>query len=177
VLNILEGGGTVEVGTIGNEGFIGLPIVLSNHRSPTKTICEIQGDACRIKTEHLQEEFRQGGELQRLLLRYAQQFLNQVAHMAACNRAHPVEERCARWLLMTHDRVGKDEFPITQEFFAYMLGLRRPTVMLGAGLLKEAGMIDYTRGTITILDRKELEQASCECYRKIRQEFNLQIPG
>ncbi|HEX6840966.1 MAG TPA: helix-turn-helix domain-containing protein, partial [Stellaceae bacterium] len=109
--------------------------------------------------------------LNHLLLRYTLGLLNQVGQNAACNRAHPVDERCARWLLMTHDRVQENSFQLTQEFLAQMLGVRRPTVSIAAGMLAKAGLISYMRGRITILDRDGLEAAACECYRIISDEF------
>jgi CRP-like cAMP-binding protein len=108
-----------------------------------------------------------------LLMQYAQAFMNQIAQNATCNRLHTVEERCARWLLMTQDRVNGDAgFPLTQEFLAQMLGVRRPTVSIAAGMLQQAGMIQYVRGSMRILDRERLEGASCECYGVIRREYD-----
>jgi CRP-like cAMP-binding protein len=109
--------------------------------------------------------------LQPLLLRYTMALLNQVAQVTSCNRLHEVQERCARWLLQTHDRVDSDSFPLTQEFLAQMLGVHRPTVTVAAGILQKAGLIDYTRGSVTIVNRKGLEAASCNCYRLIAAEY------
>jgi CRP-like cAMP-binding protein len=114
---------------------------------------------------------KENSGFERLLLRYTLALMNQISQAAACNRAHSVEERLARWLLMTQDRVQSSEFPLTQEFLGQMLGVRRPTVSIAAGMLSKAGLIHYVRGRITILDRPGLEKASCECYRVIADEF------
>ena len=114
-------------------------------------------------------------DLQPVLLRYTQALFTQLAQQSACNRSHNMEERCARWILMTQDRVGKDEFPLTQEFLAYMLGSRRASVTLAAGILASAGLIRYTRGIIHVLDRARLEEATCECYGIIQREYERLI--
>jgi CRP-like cAMP-binding protein len=111
------------------------------------------------------------GALFPLMLRYAQALQEQTAQSVACNRHHAIEERCARWLLMTHDRVGADQFPLTQEFLAFMLGVRRASVTVAAGMLQQAGLIRYSRGRIAVLDRAGLEAASCECYRVVQQRY------
>ena len=110
--------------------------------------------------------------LRGLLLRYAQSYLSQVSQSSACNRAHSIEERCARWLLMTHDRVGADEFPLTHEFLSYMLGVRRAGVPVAAGMLQKAGLIEYKHGRIKVIDREGLEAASCACYGISRDTYN-----
>jgi CRP-like cAMP-binding protein len=116
-------------------------------------------------------------KLQQIILRYTLALLNQVAQSAACNRVHTVDERCARWLLMTHDRVKQDTFPLTQEFMAQMLGVHRPTISVAAAMLQKAGLIHYVRGVITIRDRKGLERASCACYRSINKEYDRLLNG
>ena len=120
----------------------------------------------------MREETKRGSALNEILLRYTQALLVLVSQSTACNRLHTAEERLCRWLLMTHDRVGADQFPITQEFMADMLGVRRPTVSLVASIVQKAGLIRYSRGKITIVDRPGLEAASCECYAKVKEEFN-----
>ena len=156
--------GTVEVGTVGREGMSGLPIVLDATTMPTRAFVQVAGDALRISTEDLRESMRAIPELRRLLLRYALALFDHAAQHAACNRLHTLEERCARWLLMTHDRVDGDVLRLKQQFLAEMLGVHRPAVTIAAGALQRAGMIRYSRGKVTVLDRAALESASCECY-------------
>jgi CRP-like cAMP-binding protein len=172
LVNIMSGGQQVEIAVVGREGMVGLPVFLEAGEIPGRAFCQVPGDAMRMGAEPFQEEAKRGGKLTNLLLRYTQALFNQVAQSAACNRAHSVDERCARWLLQTQDRVGQDQFPVTQEFMAQMLGVRRATVNVAAGILQKAGFITYTRGWITVLDRPGLESASCECYAIIKAEFD-----
>ena len=160
----------VEIATVGREGMVGLPVFLEAGETPNRAFCQVPGAALRMEAEAFKAEARRGGGLTSLLLRYTQALFNQVAQSAACNRTHTVEERCARWLLQTHDRVGEDRFLLTQEFMAEMLGVRRATVNIAAGILQRAGFIIYSRGRITILDRPGLESASCECYGVVKAE-------
>jgi CRP-like cAMP-binding protein len=134
-------------------------------------LVQVPGEGMRITSSALIEAFKSCPSLYRLLLRYSQALFHQVAQTAACNRAHTVDERCARWLLMTHDRVANASFTLTQEFLAQMLGVHRPTVSIAAGMLQNAGMITYVRGHVTVLDRKALEEASCECYQLILKQY------
>jgi CRP-like cAMP-binding protein len=168
----MEDGGTVEVGTVGNEGMIGIPALLGADRSPTDVFCQIPCETRRMRVAAFEEEIRRDGPFRLRVQRYAQSLLNQVSQTAACNRLHSIEERCARWLLISHDRVQADEFPLTQEFLAIMLGVRRSGVTVAAGILQKAGMIRYTRGRIAILDRAALEDASCECYRVVQDDYD-----
>jgi CRP-like cAMP-binding protein len=166
-------GGTVEVGTVGNEGIAGLSVFLDGGADASRTIIQVQGEAKRIPAEVFTQIADESPALRRILHRYTQAFITQVAQTAACNRNHKLEERCARWLLMTHDRVdGSDTFALTHQFLAYMLGVRRSGVTIAAGTLQKAGLIRYTRGQITITDRKGLEEASCECYAVVREHFD-----
>jgi CRP-like cAMP-binding protein len=167
----------VEVATIGNEGFVGLPVFLqatlmSSHRA----IAQIPGDAVVIDASEFLEISNSGGPFQAVLLRYAQALMTQIAQGAACNRLHSLEQRCARWLLMTHDRVDSDRFPMTQEFLAQMLGAGRQAVNEAARALQDRDLITYTRGQITVTDRPALEGVACECYRIIRGEFDRLLP-
>jgi CRP-like cAMP-binding protein len=132
----------------------------------------VPGEALRMRTDHFRAEIINGGPLPELIRRYTQAMVNQISQSVACNHLHSVQERMCRWLLMTHDRVGADEFPLTQEFLAQMLGVRRPSVTVVAGILQQAGLIRYRRGRIAILDRAGLEAASCECYGVVRREFD-----
>jgi|SRR5438093_3779769 len=163
-------GGTIEVATIGNEGMVGLSAYLGNGRSSTEVFAQIPGEAVRMTSRAFRQELRSSATLRDTIRRYAQALLTQIGQSAACNRVHPVGQRCARWLLMSHDRVPGDEFSLTQEFLAEMLGVRRASVTEAAGLLKRRNLIEYRRGRIRVLDRKGLEKAACECYRLIRSE-------
>jgi CRP-like cAMP-binding protein len=166
-------GGTVEVGTVGNEGMAGLSVFLDGGAAPSMTLIQVPGEAKRVAADVFAQGVDDHPALRRLLHRYTQAFITQVAQTAACNRNHKLEERCARWLLMTHDRVdGSDTFPLTHQFLAYMLGVRRSGVTIAAGTLQKQGLIRYSRGRITITDRKGLEGASCECYGVVRAHFD-----
>ncbi|MCA1844324.1 MAG: Crp/Fnr family transcriptional regulator [Actinobacteria bacterium] len=172
VVAVTAGEMVVEVGTVGIEGMVGLPAFLGVAVTPNSAFCQIAGPAVRMPVEDLHRALRNGAGLHDHLLRYTQAFIVQVAQNVLCNRTHTTEERAARWLLMTADRVEATEFLLTHEFLAQMLGVRRPTVSLSAGLLQSAGLISYTRGRVRILDRERLEEASCECYRVVRAEFD-----
>lgn len=177
LLNVMEDGKEVEVATIGNEGMVGLPVFLGSEKIPGRAFCQVPGDALRMKANVFKDKVTPGTRLHELLQRYTQALFNQIAQAAACNTLHSVEERMCRWLLMTQDRVGKDDFPLTQEFLGQMLGVRRPTVSMTASILQKAGLIRYSRGGITILDREGLEASSCECYEIIKREFDRLVGG
>lgn len=165
-------GETVEVGTIGPEGVIGVPALLgvptTSVRIFTQSVCTME----RIPVADLDRAMVAEPELRALLLRYTEAYLEEVAQSVACNWLHTLEERCARWLLMTHDRTGTDEMKLKQRFLSYMLGVHRPAVSLAAGALQKAGAIRYSRGTIRILDRTALEAASCACYERGRHAYS-----
>jgi CRP-like cAMP-binding protein len=163
--------GSVEVGTVGLEGFVGVPVLLRADSEPTRALVQVVGQAYRISASGFRAVVSERDGIQKILLRYSLAFLNQVGQSVACNRLHSLEARCARWLLMTHDRVDGDKFELTQEFLSYMLGVHRPAVTLAAGLLQRAGLIHYTRGRITVTDRGGLESASCSCYQATRDNF------
>jgi CRP-like cAMP-binding protein len=165
------GDGSVEVGTIGLEGFVGVPVLLRAESEPTRALVQVEGEAYRISTSAFREIVAGNEGIQRVFLRYAMALFNQVAQSVACNRLHSLEERCARWLLITHDRVDGDEFKLTQEFLSYMLGVHRPAVTLAAGELQESGFIRYSRGNIVITDRAGLEGASCACYQATCDDY------
>ena len=156
--------GTVEVGAIGREGMTGLPLVLHASTMPSRAFVQVPGHAYRIPGADLVAILRSAPRIERLVYRYILALFDQAAQHAACNRLHALEERCARWLLMTHDRVDGDVLPLKQQFLAEMLGVHRPAVTIAAGALQKAGVIRYTRGKVTVLDRAALEDASCECY-------------
>ncbi|HEV7993887.1 MAG TPA: Crp/Fnr family transcriptional regulator, partial [Gemmatimonadaceae bacterium] len=156
--------GTVEVGTVGCEGMTGIAIVLHADSMPTRAFVQVAGEAVRISAGQLHAAMRESRALERVLSRYALALFDQAAQSAACNRLHTLEERCARWLLMTHDRVRDDVLPLKQTFLAEMLGVHRPAVTVAAGTLQRAGIISYTRGKVRIVDRTALEAAACDCY-------------
>ena len=173
-----EKGELVEVATCGYEGFVGVPLFLGVDSTPGRSIVQINGNALGMSASMFQEFCSPPGPFRDVLGRYTQALFNTMAQTAVCNRLHPINERCARWLLLTHDRVGGDTFPLTQEFLAQMLGVRRPTVSLAAGALQQAGLIRYQRGSITVVDREGLEAACCSCYGIVRDTFEelLGIP-
>lgn len=177
LLNLMADGAAVEVGVVGYKGIVGLPVFLGIDTVSGKAIAQIPGDALRMKVDVFKDEANQDGPLHRLLQRYTQALLMQVSQTAACNRFHSVEERCCCWLLMTHDRMRSDQFPLTQEFLSQMLGVRRASVSLIATTLQRAGLIRYSRGKMTVLDREGLEAAACECYKTVKEEFDRLLGG
>jgi CRP-like cAMP-binding protein len=168
---IQDDGSTVEAGVVSSDGMVGLPVIWGGGMTTTTAFIQVADGGMKMKAEQLIAEFKRGGELQSLLLRYTQALFTQVTQTAACNRLHTIEERLARWLLIVADRVQSDQFPLTQEFIAQMLGCRRAGVTVAAGTLARAGIISYKRGNVTILNRSDLEQASCECYSIIKNEY------
>ena len=166
IVTVLDDGRMVEVATVGREGMVGMSAILNGNPSPSATMVQGETDTCYTMpvAAFRQEMIRREGFYD-LISRYAQAHVGFVMQSTACNAVHSVEQRLARWLLMAHDRMGQNEFPLTQEFVAMMLGRSRPTVTIVAGTLQKAGLITYHRGRITIVDREKLESASCECYR------------
>ncbi len=177
LLNLMENGDAVEVGTVGNEGMVGLPVLLGANTIPGQAFSQIPGAALRMRANVFQREVTPGSPLYNLLLRYTQALLNQIAQSSACNRLHSIEERFCRWMLMTQDRVASNQFPITHEFLGQMLGVRRASVSVVAATIQKAGLITYKRGKMTILDREGLEDVSCECYAIIKGEFERLVGG
>ena len=171
VVLTLAGGETVEVGIIGIDGVVGLPIILGAGTVPGETLIQVEGSGFSIDAQRLKDEFERDGQLRSHLQKYVQAYLIQSAQNAACNRLHTISERLARWILTCYDRVQSDRMPLTHEFLGQMLGSPRTTVTLAAGMLHEAGLIDYSRGHVTIKNRKKLERVACECYRTVRDEF------
>jgi CRP-like cAMP-binding protein len=165
-----EDGATAEIALVGHDGVVGMPLFLGGETSPNKAVVVVAGSACRMKVQMLRDEFAAGGALQWLLLRYTQAFITQISLAAVCNRLHTVEQRLCRWLLMCHDRVQTDDLRMTQEFISNVLGGRRETVTVAAGRLQDSGVIRYSRGHITILNRRRMEAAACECYSTVRSE-------
>jgi len=178
MLNDADGSGGVEIATIGNEGLVGVSLSWgATTLNPAEFLqVQVPGVALRMDAEVFVRDFSQGNGLTDVVHRYTQAFVSQLSQQVACNGLHSIEERCARWLLLTHDRVGSNDFPMTQEFLAQMLGVRRPSVTVVAGILQQAGFIRYRRGMVQITDRRGLEEASCECYRVLREVFDRLIP-
>ncbi|HEY2783660.1 MAG TPA: Crp/Fnr family transcriptional regulator [Fimbriiglobus sp.] len=174
-VTVMADGRAAEVAATGREGVIGLTAYYGAGQSPEKVFCQIPCDTWRLGTELFVDEVRRGGRLQALVHGYTRSVMRLVAQHAACNCLHTVEERFAKWLLMSRDRAGEEEFPLTQEFLSYMLGVRRASVTLAAGMLQKAGLIHYRHGKIRIINGKKLESAACECYQIIREEFEYPL--
>lgn len=167
-----EGEARMELATIGREGVVGAVELMQDQGAMGMNLIQIPGTALRITSNAFLAEINSRPALNKIIQRYQYALLKQVLHAAACNRIHSMEERCARWLLMTHDRAGQeDTFPLTQEFLSSMLGVRRATVNVAIGMLKKAGFIRYVRGNITVTDRGGLEASSCACYHSINQAY------
>ncbi len=167
----LKGHVAVEAGTVGREGFLGVPVLLGSDSTTTQAIVQISGKASRLPVAVFRGLVAEDDGLRSLCLRYTQALLEQTSQSVACNGRHDLSERCARWMLMTHDRLDGDEFHLTHEFLATMLGVRRATVTVAAAILQRAGFIKYSRGRVKILDRTGLENASCECYAVVRDMY------
>ena len=165
MVTVLKDGGMVEVATIGREGMVGASAILSGQDSTSASMVQAESDTCyRMPADVFRKEMDRRDAFHGLMARYAQALNGLIMQSTACNAVHSVEQRLARWLLLAHDRVGRNEFPLTQEFVAMMLGASRPSVTIVAGTLQKAGLITYHRGHLTIVDREKLEAASCECY-------------
>src|SRR6476620_4786468 len=172
LLYTMENGATAEMGLTGNDGVVGIALFMGGGTMPNRAIVQSAGDAIRMKAKVLQAEFALGGQFQRLLLRYTQALITQISQTAVCNRLHSVEQQLCRWLLLSRDRLNTDELIMTQELIADMLGVRREGVTVAAGHLQDIGAISYVRGRIHILNRQKLEDAACECYRVVKDEFD-----
>jgi CRP-like cAMP-binding protein len=172
ITNAMEDGGVVEVATIGREGLVGVGAVLGDSVASGEAFIQVQGEGAQaMSIETFRREMDRRGPLHELATRYAQAFLGMIMQSVACNGLHSAEERCCRWLLMTQDRIERDEFPMTHEILAIMLGVRRPTVTLVLAELQRAGIVSHVRGQVRIVDRKALESASCECYKAVKGLF------
>jgi CRP-like cAMP-binding protein len=170
VLHNGETGVAIEVGMVGNEGMAGLPAFLGSWKSHTQAIWQVGGEALKLAVKDFQPLLDSSAPLRTLLGRYVQAVCNLTTQSILCNNFHPVDERLCRWLLMTHDRVSMDELPLTHEFIAQMLGTRRPSVTVAAGMLQKAGLINFRRGRIRVVNRAALASAACECYEITRRE-------
>jgi len=176
MVTVLTDGGPIELATTGNEGMVGVPVFLGASSTNARGFVQVPGEYLRMTARAFRQAVDNGGQLHGIVQRYSQALFTQIAQNVACNRAHPVEKRCARWLLQTADRVSGNEFPMTQDFLGQMLGVRRATVNAAARTLQDAGLIVYRRGLITVTDRPGLEAASCECYFVVAREFERLTP-
>jgi CRP-like cAMP-binding protein len=172
LVTVLEDGSAIESGTVGREGMTGVPILLNAEKTPMETLVQVPGEAIRIPAKDVKKVFDDGGPFNRLLNRYIHHLFVVASQSAACNRRHTIGARLARWLLMSSDGVGSNEIGITQNFLAVMLGVRRSGVTEAALKLQADGLIRYSRGSVTITDRKRLEKVACECYHMVRDEYD-----
>ncbi|MGJ7456538.1 Crp/Fnr family transcriptional regulator [Halomonas sp. MA07-2] len=181
LLCVMEDGNSTEIAVVGNEGIVGISLFMGGETTPSRAIVQSSGSAYRLRGPLIKEEFYRAGPLQRLLLRYTQALITQMAQTAVCNRHHSLDEQLCRWLLLSLDRLQTNELVMTQELIANMLGVRREGVTAAAGKLQKADLISYHRGHITILDRSGLEARVCECYEVVKKEYdrllNYKLPG
>ena len=175
-LCVMEDGASAEIAVVGNEGIVGVSLFMGGETTPSRAVVQSAGHAYRLKGQLLKDQFYRAGPMQRLLLRYTQALLTQMAQTAVCNRHHSVDQQVCRWLLLRLDRLPSSELVMTQELIANMLGVRRERVTEAAGHLQKAGLIEYHRGRITVLDRPGLEARSCECYAVVKKEFDRLLP-
>jgi CRP-like cAMP-binding protein len=171
MLYIMENGGTAEIGIAGNNGLIGSALFMGSESTSSRAVVQSTGEAVRIKAGSLQTEFDRGGLFQKLLLRYTQSLMTQISQTAVCNRLHNVDQQLCRWLLINHDQLETNKLVMTQELIANMLGVRREGVTIAAKKLQAKGLIKYSRGTIKMINRKGLEEAACECYQIVMDEY------
>jgi CRP-like cAMP-binding protein len=171
MVTTMEDGATVESGTIGREGMSGIPVLLGAGQTTMPTFCQIPGEAVRLRAELLKESYERSAEARRVFNRYVHTVVVVGSQSSACSALHRVEERMCRWLLMSSDGVGSDEVNLTQEYLSAMLGVRRPGVTEVAGRLRAEGLIDYSRGLVRILDRAGMERLACECYGRVKDEY------
>ncbi len=176
LLYVMEDGASAEIAIVGNEGILGISLFMGGNTTPNRAVVQSAGHAFRLKAELLKNEFGRFGPTMRVLLRYTQALITQMAQTAVCNRHHSVDQQLCRWLLLSLDRLGSNELSMTQELIANMLGVRREGVTEAAGKLQDAGLIRYHRGQITVLDRPGLEERSCECYQVVKTEFDRLLP-
>src|SRR3990172_3677351 len=176
LLYVMENGASAEIAVVGNEGVLGIALFMGGETTPSRAIVQSAGHGFRLKAQVLKDEFNRAGPLMHLLLRYTQALITQMAQTAVCNRHHSVHQQLCRWLLLSLDRLPSNELTMTQELIANMLGVRREGVTEEAGKLQQAGLIHYSRGRITVLDRPGLEQKTCECYSVVKQEYGRLVP-
>ena len=176
LLYAMEDGSSAEIAVTGHDGLVGIALFMGGETTPSRAVVQSAGYGYRLKASALKKEFDQGGALQHLALRYTQALITQMAQTAVCNRHHSVEQQLCRWLLLSLDRLPSNELEMTQELIANMLGVRREGVTEAAGHLQAAGLIHYSRGHITVLDRPKLEQRVCECYAVVKKETDRLLP-
>ena len=177
LLYVMENGASAEIAIVGNEGILGISLFMGGETTPSRAVVQSAGVGYRLKGDLLKTEFNRAGPVQRLLLRYTQALITQMAQTAACNRHHSVEQQLCRWLLLSLDRLASNELSMTQELIANMLGVRREGVTEAACKLQTAGLIQYSRGHIKVIDRPMLEKRSCECYEVVKAEFDRLLPS
>jgi CRP-like cAMP-binding protein len=176
LLYVMEDGASAEIAVVGNDGVVGVSLFMGGETTPSRAVVQSAGEAYRLEGEVLKSEFNRAGAMQHLLLRYTQALLTQMAQTAVCNRHHTLDQQLCRWLLLSLDRLPSNELIMTQELIANMLGVRREGVTEAAGKLQEAGLIHYTRGHITVLDRQGIEARTCECYAVVKRESDRLLP-
>ena len=176
LLYVLADGDSTELGVVGNDGLVGISLFMGGETTPSRAVVQSAGHGYRLRASIVKSEFRQGGALQHLLLRYTQSLITQMMQTAVCNRHHSVDQQLCRWLLLSLDRLPSNELVMTQELIADMLGVRREGVTEAAGNLQAAGLIHYSRGRITVIDREKLEARVCECYAVVKKEFDRLLP-
>lgn len=172
LLYIMENGSTAEIGMAGNDGLVGIALYMGGSTTPSRAVVQSAGNAFRMSSRALNDEFSLGGVFQKVLLRYTQSLMTQISQTAVCNRLHTVEQQLCRWLLINHDLLQTNKLIMTHDLIANMLGVRREGVSIAAGNLQKKGLIKYVRGTITMLNRDALERAACECYRVVKDEYD-----
>jgi CRP-like cAMP-binding protein len=176
LLYVMQDGASAEIAVVGHEGVVGISLFMGGETTPSRAVVQSAGAAHRLRGALLKAEFERGGPLQLLLLRYTQALITQMAQTAVCNRHHAVEQQLCRWLLLSLDRLSSNELIMTQELIANMLGVRREGVTEAAGKLQAAGLIEYSRGKITVLNRPKLEAQVCECYAVVKREYDRLLP-
>lgn len=177
LLYVMENGSSAEIAIVGNEGILGISLFMGGETTPNRAVVQSAGMGYRLAGNLLKTEFNRAGPVQRLLLRYTQALITQMAQTAVCNRHHTVEQQLCRWLLLSLDRLASNELTMTQELIANMLGVRREGVTEAAGRLQISGLIEYSRGRIVVIDRPKLEVRSCECYQVVKAEFDRLLPA
>jgi CRP-like cAMP-binding protein len=177
LLYVMEDGASAEIAVVGNEGILGISLFMGGETTPSRAVVQSAGEGYRLSATRMKEEFNRAGPLMRLLLRYTQALITQMAQTAVCNRHHSVEQQLCRWLLLSLDRLSSNELTMTQELIADMLGVRREGVTEAAGKLQRAGLIEYSRGHIKVLNRPGLEKRVCECYQVVKTEFDRLLPS
>jgi CRP-like cAMP-binding protein len=176
LLYVMEDGASAEIAIVGNEGILGISLFMGGETTPSRAIVQSAGHGYRLKAELIKQEFNRAGPMLRLLLRYTQALITQMAQTAVCNRHHTVDQQLCRWLLLSLDRLSSTELNMTHELIANMLGVRREGVTEAAGKLQHAGLIKYSRGRIEVIDRPGLEAQVCECYQVVKTEFDRLLP-